>query len=275
MKKFIALGFMLASMEAFSQSYLVLSNGVTLTTDKAGFVYDFHNFRLPYKLEVNGGQFLVEDEKLSTVDSNGFLFEKDLKVKKIKGKGLNYFIKSDNHLVTIDSQGFYYEYDEDESIFRKASSFGGNFFIVNPKKRVFDLYTINDKGNYFKMDVEGLNPRDITEVGGNYFRTKDEVIFTVSKDGFVFNKSDVKTGSIVKAGGNFFIDSTNKIFTVSDEGLLILPILPMNLVVSQIEQIGANYMIDSDGRMFTVDAQGNMHERVVNHDLTNTKILSR
>lgn len=276
MKNFITLGLLLASFNAFSQSYLILNNGVTLTTDKAGFVYDFNHFRIPYKVTINGGQFHVEDKKLSTVDTSGFLYEKNFEVKKVKGKGLNFFVNDDNHLVTIDEKGFYYEYDKDDKIFKSAVAFGGNFFLVKPNSRKpnIDLYTVNTKGNYFKIDVPGLNPADIKTVGGTYFQTKSGVVYTVSKDGFVYAKPEVKVGSIVKAGGNFLIDSTNKIFTVTDDGFLILPVLPMNIKVMTVQKLGSNYMIDSEGRIFTVDAQGNMHERKTDHDLTDAKILS-
>lgn len=276
MKKFITLGLMLSSLNAFSQSYLILNNGVTLTTDKAGYLYDFNHFRIPYKVSVNGGQFHVEDKKLSTVDTSGFLYEKGFKVDKIKGKGLNFLINDDNHLVTIDEKGFYYEYDKDAKIFKSAIAYGGNFFLVKPNSRKpqVDLYTVNSKGNYFKIDVAGLNPADIKTVGGTFFQTKNGVVYTVSKDGFVYSKPEIKVGAIVKAGGNYLIDSSNKLYTISEDGFLMLPVLPANIKVATVQKLGSNYMIDSEGRVFTVDNKGNMHERTIAHDLTNAKILS-
>jgi hypothetical protein len=277
MKKILIAGAALLSMNAFAQSYLVLNNGITLTTDKAGFVYDFGHFRAPYKVTLNGGQFMVEDKKLSTVDTAGFLYEKTMKVEKaVRGKGLNFFIKDDNHLVTVDSKGFFYEYDKEDKIFKKAVAFGGNFFLVKPddKKAIVDLYTVNDKGNYFKITVAGLNPFDIISIGGTFFQTRDGKTYTVSKDGFVYPKTEVKVGAVKKAGGNFFIDDKGLLFTVSEEGFLMLPVLPANIKVSDIQKIGANYMIDSEGRIFTVDKVGNMAERTINHDLTSAKILS-
>lgn len=276
MKKTLALGLTLISLNVFSQSYLILNNGVTLTTDTSGHVYDFGHFRLPYKVTVNGGQFLVEDKKLSTVDSAGFLYLKTLKVEKVKGKGLNFFIKDDNHLVTVDSKGFAFEYDKEDKIFKRATGFGGNFFTVKPddKKPVVDLYTVNDKGNYFKLAVTGLNPADISFFGGKYFQTKTGVTYTVSKDGFVYAKPELKAGAVKKAGGNFFVDSANLLFTVSDEGFLMLPVLPATIKVSDVQTVGANYMIDSEGRMFIVDKSGNLFERSLDHDLKNTKISS-
>lgn len=277
MKKMLAAGLLLASMNVFSQSYLILNNGVTLTTDKAGFIYDFGHFHLPYKINVAGGQFFIEENKLSTVDLNGFLYEKGKKVEKVKAKGSNFLITDDNTLVTIDSKGFFYEFDKDSKIFKKVTLFGGNFFLVKPddKKNIIDLYTVNDKGNYFKINVEGLNPADIVSVGGTYFQTKNGAVYTVSKDGFVYSKATQKVGGIAKVGGNFFIDSAGLLFTVSEDGFLMLPILPANIKVAEVSKLGANFMIDVSGKVFTVDKTGAMAERTINHDLSQTKILGK
>lgn len=276
MKKLLIAGLALMSLNVFSQSYLVLQNGVTLTTDKAGFVYDFAQFVLPYRVSVNGGQFLVENEKLLTVDEFGFLYRKDLKVKDVKGTGLNYFINKDGHLFTIDSMGFFYKYDKDGKQLKKATEFGGNFFVVerDKKKKLYDLFTVNSAGNYFNISVEGLNPAEITDFGGNYFVAKG-VLYTVSKDGFVFAKPENNVGKIVKKGGNYFITEDGKLYTVADSGFLILPILPANIVVADVEKLGSNYMVDTEGRIFTVDTFGNMYERdVTAHDLRIMKLSS-
>jgi hypothetical protein len=276
MKQLLTAGVLLFSVSAFSQSYLVLNNGITLTTDTAGYVYDFGHFYLPYKLKHNGGQFFVEDKKLVTINSKGLLFEKDLKVEEIKGKGLNYLINGDNELITIDRDGFYYQYDEDSDIFKKTIQFGGSYFLVKPEKKkpLVDIYTINEKGNYFKMNVEGLNPSEVTQFGGNYLQTKAGKTYTVSKQGFIFLKSDLNVSQISKAGGNFFIDSTGLLFTISDEGLLLVPNLPKNLNISLVQKVGANYMIDTNGKIFVVDKNGLVEERMVQHDLKNAKVLS-
>jgi hypothetical protein len=276
MKKILTASVLFFSVNAFSQSYLILNNGVTLTTDTAGYVYDFGHFYLPYKLKHNGGQFFVEDNRLVTINSKGLLFEKDLEVDDIKGKGLNYLINNDNNLITIDADGFYYLFKEDSEIFKKVIQFGGNFFLVKPEKKrpVVEIYTINEKGNYFKMNVEGLNPSDITQLGGNFFQTKDGKTFTISKMGFIFQKSEIKVSKFLKVGGNFLIDSAGLLFTVSDEGLLLVPNLPKSLNISMVHKVGFNYMIDTNGKIFVVDKNGSVEERVVQHDLRNAKVLS-
>lgn len=277
MKMFIAAGLMLASLNVFSQSYLILSNGVTLTTDKAGFLYDFGHFNLPYKVSAIGRNYFIEDNKLKTIDVNGFLYEKSIKSKEledIKGKGGNFFVKKDNKLLTIDAKGFFYEY-EDDKVFKKITAIGGNYFLAQPeKKKPVELYTVNDKGNYFKMNVEGLNTAEVVVSSGNFFQTKSGDIYTVSKDGFVFAKSEMKVGTIAKSGANYIINSDGLLFTISEEGMLFLPILPANIKIADLKSFGSNYMIDTEGRIFIVDSIGVITERSTTHDLRNSKIFS-
>jgi len=277
MKKFLALGSLLLSLSSYSQSYMVLGNGITLTTDTSAYVYDFGNFILPYKITLSGGQFLAEEGKIITIDEKGFLYRKDEKAPaKIKGKGNNYLISDGGNLFTFDAAGFLYKFDKEPAT-KKATNFGGNFFIVksDDKKNITDLYTLNSKGNYFKMSVPGLNPATIQTLGGVYFQTNLGVIYTISKDGLVYSKSDVKTGSPKKLGGNYFIDSNNALYTISEEGLLLLPILPANLKIETVTKLGQNYLIDQNGKLFVINSKGEIFEREMkSHDLRDAKILS-
>jgi hypothetical protein len=273
MKNILALGLLLGSLAASAQSYLVLNNGVMLTTDRAGYLYDFGHFVVPYEVKVNGGQFLVEKDQLITVDENGYKYDKDQEVDKVKGKGLNYLVTDKNEIITIDMKGFFYKYDKDDAI-KRIQKFGGNFFVTQ-EKRTSLLYTVNGNGNYFNMAIPELNPSEISIVGGTYFMTNRGVYFTVSKDGYVYSKKDVRAGAAKKLGGNFFIDNMNRLFTVSEAGVLANPVLPVNLILNAIVKTGANYMIDNQGKLFAVDNNGNVFERSVkSHDLRNTKIIS-
>jgi hypothetical protein len=279
MKKLLIACLTFFTFSAFSQSYLVLHNGVTLTTDTSGYVYDFNHFILPYKVQIAGGQFLVEDEKLITIDESGFLYRKNIEIKKVKGRGQNYFINDgflteSNILHTVDSKGFVFKWNKDAPDFKKANKFGGNYFVVttDEKKKRADLYTINNTGNFTKINIEGLNPFDIAVTNGTFF-TANGVLYTVNKEGFVFSKKDILTGPFKKMGGNYFIDSSERIFTVSDDGYVLLPELPVNLKLSEIKFFGPNYFIDSDGRIFVVDRVGSIFERFLpDHDLRNIKV---
>lgn len=277
MKKILALGSLMLALNSYSQSFVILNNGVTLTTDKAAFVYDFGHFILPYKVNLVGGQFLVEEEKFVTVDEKGFLYRKTEKApSKIKGKGSKYLLSDSGTLYTFDASGFFYKYDKDSAL-KKAVKFGGNFFTVKPddKKPLVELYTVNSKGNYFKMNVAGLNPAEITVMGGSFFQTNKGVIYTVNKDGFVISKADMKVGAVKKSGGNYFIDASNAIYTVSEEGFLFLPTLPASLKIDTITKLGQNYFLDSEGKLFAIDNTGAIFEREMkSHDLREAKLLS-
>jgi len=277
MKKILAMGSLMLALNGYAQSYMILGNGVTVTTDKAAFVYDFGHFILPYKVTLTGGQFLAEEGKFISIDSQGYLYRKDEKApSKIKGKGSNYVIAENGTVYTFDAAGFLYKFDKDP-LTKKANLYGGKFFTVKPddKKPAVSLFTLNTKGNYFKMDVAGLNPADIAFAGGNFFQTKAGVVYTVSKDGFVFSKADMKVGAIKKIGGNFFVDSNNAIFTVSEEGVLVLPGLPMNLKIATITKLGQNYFLDQEGKMYAVDHLGAVYERDMKTiNLKDAKILS-
>lgn len=277
MKRLLAISGLMLSLTAYSQSYLIMGNGVVLTTDNAGFVYDLGNFILPYKITLNGGQFFAEEGRLVTIDEKGYLYRKDEKVpSKLKGKGHNYFLAENGKLTTIDASGFMYEFDK-ESAFKKAIAFGGNFFTVKPeeKKMIVDLYTLNRKGNYFKMNVPGLDAGSIAVMGGNYFQTNSGTIYTVTKDGHVFSKSEIKTGAIKKIGGNYFIDSNNSIYTISEDGFLVMPAIPSSLKVPSITKLGQNYFLDQEGKLFVINRAGDVNEREMkSHDLRDAKILS-
>jgi len=277
MKKILALGSLMLALNGYAQFYMILGNGVTLTTDKAAFVYDFSHFILPYKVTLTGGQFLAEEGKLISIDEKGFLYRKDEKApSKLKGKGNNYVISDNGTLYTFDAAGFFYKYDK-EAATKKAVGFGGNFFTTKPeeKKALVELYTLNSKGNFFKTTIPGLDPAEITTFGGTYFQTSKGVIYTVTKEGYVFAKSEVKTGLVKKIGGNFFIDTNNAIYTVSEDGFLFLPTLPANLKISTITKLGQNYFIDQEGKLFVVDNTGAVFEREMkSHDLKDARILS-
>ena len=277
MKKILALGSLILALNGYAQSYMILGNGVTLTTDKAAYIYDFGHFILPYKVTLTGGQFLAEEGKLISIDDAGFLYRKDEKAPtKLKGKGNNYIVADNGTLYTFDATGFFYKFDKDAAT-KKAVGFGGNFFTVKPeeKKTIVDLYTLNSKGNYFKTVVEGLNPSEISTFGGTFFQTTKGIVYTISKDGFVFSKADTKVAAIKKIGGNFFIDANNAIYTVSAEGFLMLPALPMNLKIATITKLGQNYFLDQEGKLFVIDSAGAIYQREMSaHELKDAKILS-
>lgn len=273
MKILLSLFVIFYSLGSFGQSFLVLNNGVVLTNDKSGFIYDFGHFVLPYQVNFSGGQFMSVEGKLVIVDRNGYLYRTDEKVSsKINGKGDNYFVDNKGTLYTFDSKGFFYKFSKESDI-KDVSLYGGRFFIVKNKKNSF-LYTLNSSGNFFKLNIEGLDPSSINIAGGNFFQTQKGEVFTISDEGFVFSKKEMEIGKIKKIGGRFFLTEDDAIYTVSKEGFLLLPFLPENLKVSDIKKLGRDFFITSEGKLYSVSEEGNIYERETKHNLIDTQILS-
>jgi hypothetical protein len=270
MKKLILASLALLSLNSFSQSYFVLENGITLTTDKNGFVYDFNHYTPVNRVTIKGGQYLVEDANvIVTVDDKGALYRKyEILPKQVIGKGMNYFIGDNGYIYTIDHLG-YVHIVEDDAKMLNVTKFGGNFFIVNSD----ELFTVNLEGSYEKVQVEGLRPADILSFGGNYFMTNRGVLYTVAANGKV-KRANERVGIIVKKGGNYFVDTAGAFYTVAEDGTLKLPGMPISLRIQAMSKLGANYFVDSTGKLFTVDKDGNIFERWTSHDLKTTKIIS-
>jgi hypothetical protein len=271
MFKLILAAVLLSSFSAFSQSYFVLENGVTLSTDSAGFVYDFAHITPINRVTIKGGQYLVEDTNvIVTVDDKGVLYRKyEILPEAVKGKGVNYFIGENGFIYTIDSQGLVNVVENDEKM-KLASHFGGTYFVVNSE----ELYTVRADGTYGAVAVEGLKPADIISFGGNYFMTNRGKLFTVSADGQVFAQTQNRIGILVKKGGNYFVDTMGAMYTVARDGSLKIPGLPISLRIPAMSKLGSNYFMDATGKLFTVDAEGNIFERWINYDLKTTRIIS-
>lgn len=277
MKKFLLASLALLSLSVSAQSYMVMDNGMILTVDKAGFVYDIGQYAYPQKISLKGGQWFVEENGvIATVDEAGMFFRKyEVIPSAIKGKGINYFVSEEGSLFTIDSKGIV-KIVENE-IFKTAANFGGNFFtvLVDEEKKEFDLYVIDKNGAVTKAEGENLKVKDIVAFGGNYFMTNRGIVYTVSSEGKVIPNYEIRAGIMMKKGGNFFTDSSGLIFTIAQDGTLKMPALPMNLRISTINKMGANYFIDQTGRMFAVDQDGNVFERIMrDHDFRNARVIS-
>lgn len=271
MKKIILMALAVFSVSAFSQSYFVLENGITLSVDSNGYVYDFGHYTPVQRVTVKGGQFLLEDSNvLATVDDRGMLFRKyEVLPKQVVGKGMNYFIGDNGAFYGIDSLGYVNFVEEDEKI-KTATKFGGVYFANDSD----EMFVVTSEGKFVSAPVEELKTADIITHGGNYFMTNRGVLYTVSSDGKIINKREDRVGIIVKKGGNYFVDTTGAFYTIAQDGSLKLPALPVSLRIHAISKLGANYFMDGSGKLFTVDKEGNVFERWINYDLKLTKILS-
>ena len=265
------------AINVFAQSYLIMENGIVVTTDSSGFTYDFGHYAFPQKVTLKGGQYFVEEGNiLATVDENGFLFRKyELIPENIKGKGINYFISEEGFAYTIDKKGFV-KVTESE-IYTNALNFGGNYFTVavDTEKSMVDLYVVTAEGLIQKADIPTLKVKDIVAYGGTYFMNNRGVIHTISSSGVVSGKDQLRIGLLQRRGGNFFVDSSGFFFSVSESGELLTPPLPVTLRPSSVQRLGTNYFIDQAGKFFVVDRNGNVFERIMrDHDFRLAKIIS-
>ena len=265
------------SLNAFSQSYLIMDNGITITTDNSGYAYDFGHYAFPQKVILKGGQYFVEEGGiLATIDENGLLFRKyELIPEKIKGKGINYFLSEEGFMYTIDRKG--YVKVTENAAYQNAQNFGGTYFTATPAENtgLIDLYTVNTEGIVQKIDIPTFKAKEIIAHGGNYFMNNRGVVHTVSSDGSVIPRDDMRVGILTKKGGNYFVDSSGYFFTVSESGELHMPALPVNLRVNTILKTGSNYFLDQAGRLYVVDKQGQVFERpMADHDFRTARIIS-
>lgn len=276
MKNLLLLVIATLSLNAFSQSYVVMDNGITLTTDTSGFAYDFGHYAFPQKIILKGGQYFVEEGGiLATIDENGLLYRKyELIPEKIKGKGINYFMSDEGFLYTIDKKGFV-KVTESES-YKNAVNFGGNYFtVMNADKTLVELFVVTGEGLVVKPEIESLKMKDVVSFGGTYIMNNRGVVFTIASNGTVTAKDEVRVGVIAKKGGNYFTDSSGLFFTVSEAGDLLMPTLPVNMKIPTVQRLGSNYFIDQSGKFFLVDKNGQVYERVFrDHDFRLAKVIS-
>lgn len=277
MKKLLLLMLILGPFKAFSQSYLIMDNGVILTTDKSGFVYDLGHFTYHEEVTRRGGQYFVEEGGvLVTIDENGLLHRKyEALPDKLKGRGMNYMISALGELFTIDRQGKTHYHQND--VFKYAANFGGNYFSVkSPTEDAgLEVYVVAQDGQYLKVDVETLSITDIAVFGGTYFMTNRGVVYTVAADGLVSVQAHERVGVITKRGGNYFTDSAGMIFTVTAEGNLLAPAVPVGFDATKITRTGSNYFLTSTGLFYVVDKDGNIFERKLpDQDLKDVRVIS-
>lgn len=276
MKRLMLAALATLSLNAFSQSYIIMENGITITTDNSGFAYDFGHYAFPQKVTLKGGQYFVEEGTiLATIDENGLFFRKyELIPEKIKGKGINYFLSEEGALYSIDKKG-YVKVTENE-LFKRAVNFGGNYFtVMNPETQLVDMYTVDAMGVVARAEVPSLKMKDIIAYGGSYVMNNRGVVFTIAANGTVTSQDDIRVGIITKKGGNYFTDSSGYMFSISEQGQLKMPTLPLTLRVSSMHKLGSNYFIDLGGKLYVVDKEGNIFERTMrDHDFKSAKVIS-
>ncbi len=242
---------------AFAQSYLIRPNGVVITIDAKGFLYNLNQFTLPYMVTSKGGQYYINDKRqITTIDEDGFFYRIDKKEfeapRKVDFSGANYFSDKDS-VWTIDRKGVVNQEKEIKDLGRVEKT-GGRFFTIKPRRGDALLYTVSDFGKIERMTVDGLDPNDINNAGGVWFTTSKGELYTLDSAGLVsrFGGNLFPRGTkIIKAGGNYLFTSRG-LLTINAQGNVALVVF----AATQPQSSGFNYFTTSDNSLYVVDHLG-------------------
>lgn len=244
---------------AFAQSYIIRPNGVVLTIDAKGYMYDLNQFILPYMVTTRGGQFYINDKRqITTVDENGFFYRIDKREfeapRKVSFSGDNFFSDKKN-LWTVDKSGVVYKHEDIENLGRVIKA-QGRFFVVKPRRGNSILYMVDSMGQPKPRIIDNFNPEDILSMGTHWFFSNRGELFTVNEnDTLMVRGGNLYNGlsNQLKAGGNFWV-SEKGLFSIDDKGMPLMNNFNSNMVAT----VGSNYFVLNDGRLFVVGANGSV-----------------
>lgn len=268
---------LLFAVTAQAQSYMVRANGVVLTLDEKGFVYDLNQFVLPYMITVKGGMFYVTDKRvITTIDEKGFFYRLDPRQyeapRKVEHSGHNYFLESNGAVWSFDRNGLP-AVGERNWDYRKPLHVGGKFFVVEGKRREPGrLVVINDQGQVNEVSVAELDPATITESGTNWFVDAKKRLFTINADGQVGQALGVgPVERLTTKGGNFLVVDGNLLTVTEDARVNNLGSFAR---FGTLSKLGRNYFLTQEGKLFVVDLSGAVIERTGVVDLSNIALTT-
>jgi hypothetical protein len=100
----------------------------------------------------------------------------------------------------------------------------------------------------------------VNKIKSNYFLDERNIIFTVTQDGYVYEKFGYKIDDKIKYfGGTFFITKKGSLYIVRADGL----IYEYNDMeeFKKVKVLGGNYFITRDNRVFVVTSDGTYAEK--------------
>jgi len=251
-----------------------MDNGIILTTDNNGFIYDLGHFTYPEQVGLKGGNYFSENNGvLVTIDEKGLLYRKyEVIPSELQGKGMNYFLGKTGELFTIDKTGAVAA--RTDLVYPEGiKNFGGNYFVLNSE--FLQVVTVGDTGAVTTVSIDTLKTVDVVAFGGSYFMTNRGVVYTIAANGTMASDAMTRVGILKKRGGNYFTDSSMSIYTVAQDGSIKVPAIPLTLSVESISKLGSNYFLDNTGKLFIVDKDGEVFERsLTDHDFKTARIIS-
>lgn len=271
-----------ATATVHAQSYMVRANGVVLTLDEKGFVYDLNQFVLPYMITVKGGMFYVTDKRvITTIDENGFFYRLDPKQyeapRKVEHSGHNYFLEGNGTVWSFDRNGSP-TIGERNWDYRKPLYVGGKFFVVKAKRdEPASLVIVNDRGTVNELRVKDLDASKIVKSGTNWFAAQvrpafSYQLYTLDADGKVYQNPNLKAPAIIGAKGGNFLEADGELLTIDERGTIVSQGTMSRF--GTISKIGHNYFLTQEGKLFVVDMNGTVIERTGVVDLSNIALTT-
>lgn len=275
----LALTFVYSTI-AFSQSMIVLKTGAVISIDDQGMLNETAGFMLPYQIKNFGGRYIVDEKRrVNTLDKMGMMFLKEKKEKapnKIEFLANNFFLTKQGKMFTIDEFGILFE-NSREKDFKNVKFLGGNFLVTEKKvKRELEatIYVVDHLAKILEITVPGLYPELINVVGGQYFTTSQNVVYTVSTDGFAYSKKEMGAfrGNQFKKGGNYFF-YLGSLYTVSANGMLMSSGMASDF--GSIRHYGSNFFITTAGLLYTVSSSGTVRNAQVDFKISDISHFSQ
>lgn len=136
-------------------------------------------------------------------------------------------------------------------------------------------YLIHDNGtlSVLKSEVSDLNQASFIkptfffnsyntkEAKSHYIIDKNENLYTLSSDGFIYEKKfyEIK-GRIKDYGGSFFTTSKNDLYVISKEGFIIRHSENDDIKFKRLKVVGGNYMVTREEKLIVVRSDGSYQD---------------
>jgi hypothetical protein len=248
------------SITTHAQSHLLKLDGVLLSVDASGFIYDLGNRVDPAQVKARGKNWLAEKSgALITIDSAGLVNRRtDVRVPRtLRAHGGTWFLGERGELSVVTASGAVVTTQEPTLREGDIAPRGGNFFVWRPRRGGAPvLYTFNSAtGESYHSDAEyvrrlGIDMSSFKGNGNNWLVDGRGILHVVTRIGAVMPRRDLGTFfGLSTRGGNYFVDATGATQVVMDNGSVHMPYLPLDY--SAIATAGDTFGWNTRGDFFT------------------------
>lgn len=258
-KAIILLVALVFSLEVFSGSYFIKSNGRVISIADNGLAQNFNGaFIFPQNISLSAQSFYLDRiGRINIIKSNGEVYSTTLPYhyKNVKEYGGSWLISSGFTFMTVTNQGELFTY-QDETFKNDDIIAKGNHYFITKNLTDYQIVTINkNSGTYNRFSAQqlGFDTLDLSSIeqfGGNYFIDNNGVLYTIDQNGLIYQKKNLGFfQQKYQLGGSYFIDQSENIFVVLSNGYLLKTKAPISFQVSRLAE---NYFITRKGEILTI-----------------------